>query len=191
MNANRLNIVGKRWIIGLSILVATTFFELGFVHAPQMLNAQDIKNDNAGRVIKKEGITAYIVRDKEKNTIKLTMLIAHNNALTRRIQNMVGRKVLPLIFSVSTVPGQAYYFNPSYLQFEQNGKTWRPDSSALDSLIIILEENGKFGGLVEGGQTHQAVVLLPSWFKINAPILVRYIEKPVSGFQVTQAAKRP
>ncbi len=152
------------------------------------LFSQESKNKSKGRQLKKDGITAYIVRDEERNTIKLTMLIGQNNTLTQRIRKMVGRQVLPLIFSVSTVPGHSYYFNPLFLEFEQNGKTWRPDSSSLDSIIIILEENGKFGGLIKGGQTHQAVVLLPEWFKLDSPIYVRYVEEAKVGMTFTQAS---
>lgn len=150
--------------------------------------AQETSKKPKGRELKKDGITAYIVRDEERNTIKLTMLIGQNSTLTQRIRKMVGREVLPLIFSVSTVPGHSYYFNPLFLEFEQGGRTWRPDSSSLDSVIIILEENGKFGGLIHGGETHQAVVLLPEWFKADEPIFVRYVEDGRMGLRFTEAS---
>ncbi len=155
----------------------------------QSVAAQAEESAQKGIQLKKEGITAYIVRDESLDGIKLTMLIGHNSKLSQRIRKMVGRDVIPLIFSVSTLPGQTTFFNPLALEFIQDGKTWRPDSSALDSAMIMLEEKGKFGGVLEGGQTHQAVLLLPEWFQPNRPIYVRYRELNDANFQLTQSLK--
>ena len=167
--------------------------QLGFSHSnffscwcQPLQTARPLASQKSGRQIKKDGITAYIVRDAETNAISLTMLIAHNSKLAHRIEKMVKRDVLPLTFSVSTLPGSSTYFDPTKLQFEQDGKTWSPDSSALDSVIVILQANGKFGGLIDGGETQQAVILLPNWFNIDAPLFVRYTgEDP--GFHLTKA----
>jgi len=160
---------------------------LAFFAGTQQAFSQTEENAKKGIQLKKEGITAYIVRDESLDGIKLTMLIGHNGKLSQRIRKMVGRDVIPLIFSVSTLPGQTTYFNPLALEFVQDGKSWRPDSSALDSVIIMLEEKGKFGGVLEGGQTHQAVLLLPEWFQVNKPIYIRYREQSDANLQLTQS----
>ncbi len=163
------------------LLVAVSFF-----CAAGLLQAQEKAPVRKGVELKKEGITAYIVRDSSLNTIKLTMLIGHNPTLTRRIQKMVGRKVTPLIFSVSTLPGQSTYFNPVNLRFYQDGREWSPDSAALDSSIIMLEEKGRFGGVLHGGETHQAVILLPGWFNPSKSIIVHYDDRGATPLQLTQ-----
>ena len=160
---------------------------LDFIAGTQQAFSQTEESAKKGIQLKKEGITAYIVRDESLDGIKLTMLIGHNSKLSQRIRKMVGRDVIPLIFSVSTLPGQSTYFTPLALEFVQDGKAWRPDSSALDSVIIMLEEKGKFGGVLEGGQTHQAVLLLPEWFHANKPIYIRYREQNDANLQLTQS----
>lgn len=161
-------------------------FQLSLVLVPAPSNGQAVGEQKSGRQLKKDGITAYIVRDADMNTISLTMLIAHNSKLAHRIEKMVKRDVLPLTFSVSTLPGNSTYFDPTKLQFEQDGKIWNPDSSSLDSVIVILQADGKFGGLLSGGETQQAVILLPNWFNIDAPLFVRYVGTD-PGFHLTKA----
>ena len=169
-----------------SALAALVFALHLFLLVPALTHAQADSEQQSGRRIKKDGITAYIVRDAETNSISLTMLIAHNSKLAHRIEKMVKRDVLPLTFSVSTLPGTSTYFDPTALVFEQEGKTWSPDSSALDSCVVILQARGKFGGLIRGGETQQAVILLPSWFNIDAPLYVRYTGKD-PGYHLTEA----
>jgi len=161
-------------------------FQLFLVLVPAPSNGQAVSEQKSGRQIKKDGITAYIVRDDAMNSISLTMLIAHNSKLAHRIEKMVQRDVLPLTFSISTLPGSSTYFDPTKLQFEQDGKTWSPDSSALDSVVVILQAGGKFGGLIHGGETQQAVILLPDWFNIDAPLAVRYFGAD-NGLRLTKA----
>lgn len=144
------------------------------------------KNVRLGKFLEKDSIVTYIVRDQEKDEINLTMLIAHNSALDARIQKLSGQKLLPIVFSVSTVPHHSYYFNPLALVFEQGGKKWRLDSLTVGSQIIQLEADGKFGGMVHPGEIHQAVILLPEWFRIDEPIYVQYDESVISSLKLTE-----
>ncbi len=133
-----------------------------------------------GQLIQKDGVTAYIVRQDSSKSISLTMLIAHKTTFTQRVQDVLGRKVVPLVFSVSTLPHQAAWFEPSRLSFAQGGKTWQPDSTRLDDAVIFIGEDTRFGGMITSGEIHQAVILLPEWFDVTRPIYVTY-HKPAQA----------
>lgn len=140
-----------------------------------------------GRFLQKDSIITYIVRDREKSEINLTMLIAHNSALESRIDKLTGQGLLPIVFSVSTVPHRSYVFDPTALIFEQHGKEWHLDTLTVEAHTIQLEATGKFGGLVKPGEIHQAVVLLPEWFNIEKPIKVHYDPNREARFKLTEA----
>ncbi|MCA9730808.1 MAG: hypothetical protein H6696_19225 [Deferribacteres bacterium] len=136
--------------------------------------AQSAYTKSVGRLVKKDGVTAYIVRDDMSKALKLTMLIAHKSTFSNRVVKMVGHDVVPLTFSVSPAPNMAIYFDPYKIKFIQNGKSWSADSLEPEKDVIRLSENEPFGGEMKNGDTHQAVFLLPGWFDINAPLYVRY-----------------
>ena len=127
-----------------------------------------------GRLVKKDAVSAYIVRDEMSKSLKLTMLIAHKSSFSKRVVKMVGHSLVPLTFSVSTAPNTTINFVPEKIEFIQNGKTWHADSLQLADVVIRLNENETFGGVIKSGDTQQAVFLLPGWFDINAPLFVRY-----------------
>ncbi|KAA3662153.1 MAG: hypothetical protein DWQ10_03085 [Calditrichaeota bacterium] len=136
--------------------------------------AQSKYTKTTGRLVKKDGVTAYIVRDDMSKALKLTMLVAHKSTFSERVVKMVGHDVVPLTFSVSPAPSTAIYFDPFKIKFIQNGKAWSADSLDPEKDVIRLNENEPFGGTMKNGDTHQAVFLLPGWFDINAPLYVRY-----------------
>ncbi|KAA3620203.1 MAG: hypothetical protein DWQ05_05595 [Calditrichaeota bacterium] len=132
-----------------------------------------------GRLVKKDGVSAYMVRDNMSKSLKLTMLVAHKTSFSKRVVKMLGHDAVPLTFSVSTAPNTAIQFDPKKIQFIQNGKTWHADSLKLEDAVIRLNEGEPFGGLMRNGDTHQAVFILPGWFDIDAPLYVRYDDNQV------------
>ncbi len=151
------------------------------------VNAQSYRTKSKGRLVKKDGVSAYIVRDDMSKALKLTMLVAHKSSFSKRVVKMVGHNVVPLTFSVSTAPNISIDFNPKKIQFTQNGKTWQADSLAFKEAVIQLNADEPFGGLMSSGDTHQAVFLLPGWFDINAPLYVHYDDE-VKHIPVASAA---
>jgi hypothetical protein len=119
-------------------------------------------------------VTSFFVRANDSKRIQLSMLIACKEEFTQAVRALVGEKVTPLLFSVSTLPNRTVYFDPSLLRFEQRGRIWQPstDSAAMD--MLPLEEIEPFGGKLSEGQVQQGVILLPAWFDPQAPITVRY-----------------
>lgn len=119
-------------------------------------------------------ITSFFVRDNDSNRIQLSMLVAYQAELTKAVREIVGQKVTPLVFSVSTLPSRMVSFDPTQLRFEQNGRQWTPMTGPHSPDVMPLEENGVFGGKVADGEVHQGVVLLPAWFNPHRPITLRY-----------------
>ncbi|MDZ7268876.1 MAG: hypothetical protein ONB48_14170 [candidate division KSB1 bacterium] len=124
--------------------------------------------------LRADKVTSFFVRDNDSNRIQLSMLVAYRAELTKAVREIIGQKVTPLVFSVSTLPNRIVSFDPAQLRFEQNGRQWAPTSGPKSAEILPLEENGVFGGKVTDGEVHQGVVLLPSWFDPQRPITLRY-----------------
>ncbi len=143
-----------------------------FFSVSTALLAQDKKAK--GQQVQKDGVTAYIVRDDSSSDISLTMLIAHKTSFTSRVCAVLGKEIVPLVFSVSTLPHKVAWFDPARLRFEQQGKVWQPDSTKLDDAMIFIGDDKRFGGMIASGEIHQAVLLLPDWFDVAAPIFVSY-----------------
>jgi hypothetical protein len=124
--------------------------------------------------IEADKITSFFVRANDSKRIQLSMLVAYKPEFAEAVQQMVGQKVTPLVFSVSTLPNRQVEFNPAKLRFEQRGRAWQPeaDKDVLD--VLPLDENAKFGGLVTDREVHQGVVLLPAWMNPKEPITLHY-----------------
>lgn len=149
------------------------------------LYSQILDSKTKGRPVKKDGVIAYIVRDSMEKSVVLTMLIAHKTSFSQRVEKMVGEPVVPLTFSISSSLNREPIFNPTSLQFVQGNHVWTPDSLDLEESIIRLNEAEPFGGIVKKGQTHQAVVLLPTYFNIDEPLYVNYHHKEFGAPMVT------
>jgi len=119
-------------------------------------------------------ITSFFVRVNDSKRIQLSMLVSYQQEFTHAVRQLLGEKVTPLLFSVSTLPNRQENFDPALLRFEQRGRVWRPNQirQALD--IWPVEAGGPFGGAVTDSQVHQGVILLPEWFEVETPITVRY-----------------
>jgi hypothetical protein len=124
--------------------------------------------------IEADKITSFFVRANDSKRIQLSMLVAYKPEFAEAVQQMVGQKVTPLVFSVSTLPNRRVEFDPAKLRFEQRGRTWQPDVSKDVLDVLPLDENAKFGGLVTDREVHQGVVLLPAWMNPKEPITLRY-----------------
>jgi hypothetical protein len=119
-------------------------------------------------------ITSFFVRANDSKRIQLSMLVVYKAELAVAMQKMYGRKMTPLVFSVSTFPNRNVEFDPEKLRFEQRGRIWHPESSPNAVDILPLDDNAKFGGVVTDGEIHQGIVLLPSWMNPQEPITLRY-----------------
>jgi hypothetical protein len=143
--------------------------------------AENPAADNADRMpittahtIKTDKITSFFVRANDSKRIQLSMIIASKEELTQAVRALLGEKVTPLLFSVSTLPNRTVYFDPSLLRFEQRGRIWQPSKTSAQVEILTLEKGGQFGGTLTDGQVHQGVIFLPPWFDPQAPITLRY-----------------
>lgn len=119
-------------------------------------------------------ITSFFVRDNDSNRIQLSMLVAYKAELAQSVRAIVGQRVTPLVFSISTLPNRIVSFDPAQLRFEQKGRIWKPETGKQSADVMALEENGVFGGKIADGEIHQGVILLPAWFDPQAPITLRY-----------------
>jgi hypothetical protein len=124
--------------------------------------------------IEADKITSFFVRANDSKRIQLSMLVAYKPEFAEAVQQMVGQKVTPLVFSVSTMPNRQVEFDPAKLRFEQRGRTWQPDASQDVLDVLPLDTNAKFGGLVTDREVHQGVVLLPAWMNPKEPITLHY-----------------
>lgn len=124
--------------------------------------------------IEADKITSFFVRANDSKRIQLSMLVAYKPDFAEAVQQMVGQKVTPLVFSVSTLPNRQVEFNPAKLRFEQRGRVWQPEVSQDVLDVLPLDDNAKFGGLVTDREVHQGIVLLPSWMNPQEPITLRY-----------------
>ena len=123
---------------------------------------------------KNDKITSFFVRANDSKRIQLSMLIVHKEEFTQAVRALVGKKVTPLMFSISTLPNRTVYFDPAFLRFEQNGRVWQPRTTRNAIDILPAEEGAEFGGTITESQVQQAVILLPEWFDPQAPITLRY-----------------
>ncbi|MDZ7364153.1 MAG: hypothetical protein ONB46_26095 [candidate division KSB1 bacterium] len=119
-------------------------------------------------------ITSFFVRANDSKRIQLSMLVVYKAELAAAVQKIYGRKVTPLVFSVSTFPNRNVVFDPEKLRFEQSGRIWQPENNERAIEVLPLDDNAKFGGLVNDGEVHQGIVLLPAWMNPKEPITVRY-----------------
>jgi hypothetical protein len=119
-------------------------------------------------------ITPLFIRSTPKGHIDLTMLIAYDQRISNLAKEIMNKAVIPLIFSVSTMPFVNDNFEPTSLVFEQNGKRWSPSNHADTIDMFPIDEDTPFGGPISDTQIHQGVVMLPSWFDINLPIEINY-----------------
>lgn len=143
--------------------------------ADRQTNLGQTKKDvAASQQLVQEQITSIFVRASDSKRIMLSMLVAHQDALTSAVRQLIGEKVTPLVFSVSTLPNRSAVFEVDQLRFEQNGKSWQPQISDQHADTLPLEEDGKFGGHLSDGEIQQGIVLLPSWFSAEEPITVHY-----------------
>lgn len=136
---------------------------------------------NPGRVsiavsqkIKTDKITPIFVRTNDSKRIQLSMLVAYNEDLAQSVRAMIGQKVTPLVFSVSTLPNRTGHFDPTLLRFEQRGHVWQPQAEGNAIDFLPMETGGHFGGPITGSQVHQGVILLPAFFDPQTPITLRY-----------------
>ncbi len=119
-------------------------------------------------------ITSFFVRPNDSKRIQLSMLVVYNEDLAQTVRAMIGQKVTPLVFSVSTLPNRTSHFDPTLLRFEQHGHAWQPQAAGGSINFLPMEEGGKFGGAITENQVHQGVILLPALFDPQTPITLRY-----------------
>lgn len=134
-------------------------------------NTEYLENQDTDRNTK---ITSLFVRSSEKNSIDLTMLIAYNKNITNAAQTITNDKVIPLIFSVSTMPFVEINFDPSFFSFEQNGYRWSPKITDHAFDMFPIGEDNHFGGSLKENDVQQGVILLPGVFDVNKPIKITY-----------------
>lgn len=104
----------------------------------------------------------------------LLMLIAYNKEFTHEVQRILQCSKQPIIFSVSTLPFNESYFDPSLLIFEQNEYRWHPDPSNNGNDIIPIGKNAEFRGPLQDGTILQGVILLPETFNLDQPVTILY-----------------
>jgi hypothetical protein len=124
--------------------------------------------------VEADKITSFFVRANDSKRIQLSMLVAYKTDLAEAVRQLLGEKVTPLVFSVSTLPNRAVVFDPAKLRFEQRGRAWQPATDNQVADIVPLDDNAKFGGVVQDGEVHQGIVLLPAWIDPQQPITLRY-----------------
>ncbi len=118
-------------------------------------------------------INSLFVKDDGSGPTAMIILVAHNDDLTDNVQRITNTKQIPLVFSVSTLPFKEAEFEPYHIEFEQNNKIWQPQIEG-EYEIFPLSSEGKFGGTIHDGEIHQGVVMLPDWFDVHRPIIIRY-----------------
>lgn len=123
----------------------------------------------------KNQINSLFVRHAGNGPMAMIMLIAYDKEVTQAVQEILQSKQTPLIFSVSTLPFAKANFDPSLLQFEQDQHVWRTQSEPNIDVMFPLGKNVKFGGALRDSEIHQGVVLLPDWFDLRRPIIIRYL----------------
>lgn len=119
-------------------------------------------------------ITSLFMKADQEMNVKFTMLIAHSKSITHAIRNILDKDITPIICSVSSLPLESTEFNPTVLQFEQDGRIWSPtaEESAVD--MFALGKDGHFGGTLHDSEIHQGVIFLPGWFNVHKPINIIY-----------------
>lgn len=120
-------------------------------------------------------INSLFIRPEGKHSKTILMLVAYNEEVTKAVRRILQTNETPLIFSVSTLPSTEVFFDPTFLQFEQDDQIWQPNDKPDNYELFPLGKNAKFGGKLNDADIHQGVILLPEWFDINHPITIRYI----------------
>lgn len=118
-------------------------------------------------------ITSFFIRGGEQNRIMLSMRMGHNFELTTMVRQLTGDQVTPVFVAVSTLPDRQGFFDPMLVSFEQNGKIWKPNPTAVEDLLPLTAETA-FGGDVSKGQVHQGVFFAPAWLNPSEPVIVHY-----------------
>ena len=124
--------------------------------------------------IEGDKISSFIVRAEDDHKILLSMLVTIQADLTQTVRALLNENVTPVVFSVSTPPGQTAEFDPGQFQFEQKSRSWRPTSMNGCMDIWALENNCRFGGKILEGEVHQGIILLPEWLDPGKPMILRY-----------------
>ncbi|NIR47384.1 hypothetical protein GWO43_02775 [candidate division KSB1 bacterium] len=124
--------------------------------------------------IRKSQIKSLFIRPEGRESKVLLMLVAYDEGVTNVAQEFLQSNQTPLIFSISTLPFSEVDFEPTSFRFEQNGQIWQPqlDTASLD--LFPLGKETKFGGVLNDGQIHQGIIMLPESFDLDHPITVKY-----------------
>ncbi len=113
------------------------------------------------------------VKSAASNQTELIILVAYGAELVQR-QARVGPPRIPLVLSVSTLPFQEATFDPTLLEFEQDGRRWRPGRDRAD--MQAFPAGSPFGGSIGDGEIHQGLVMLPAEFDAHRAIVIRYLQ---------------
>jgi hypothetical protein len=119
-------------------------------------------------------ITSMFIRSSENREIDLTVLVTYDAHITDMIQRSLNERVIPLIFSVSTMPFVETAFEPNAFIFEQGTKRWSPSEKNPENFVFPLGADEQFGGTLSEQDVHQGVIMLPSGFDVNKPVKITY-----------------
>ncbi len=148
---------------------------VNFKRFPEMLRRVMSSTYTETEINLRNQINSLFVKRVGNGNTALIMLIAHDEAVTRAVQELLESKQTPLVFSVSTLPFARANFDPINLQFEQDEHLWQANSKTLNEVMFPLSKDGRFGGDLKDDDIHQGVVLLPEWFDLTRPITIRYL----------------
>lgn len=116
----------------------------------------------------------YSLFINSNSSASLVLLVSYDRGLASIVQELLGTKHVPLLLSVSTLPQETAYFDLALLEFEQDGRKWRPTCDQDSCDIVLLDERHEFGGSLHGNEIRKAVILLAHSFDITLPIKIRY-----------------
>ncbi len=116
-------------------------------------------------------INSLFVKSDGSTSTTLIILVAYDSSLAHKTEAGFAGQT-PLILSVSTLPFKEARFDPTLVEFEQDGHTWRP---VADGESFPIVKTAPFGGRIRDGQIHQGVVMLPGEFDLSRPLTIRYL----------------
>ncbi|MFQ5706296.1 MAG: hypothetical protein ACE5HO_02545 [bacterium] len=126
--------------------------------------------------VESKQINSLFVRPQKKESVAMLMLVAYDQEIVNSVREITQTKQTALIFSVSTLPYAEVHFEPSFLIFRQEGRSWHAGTKSSHGDVFPLGKNAKFGGLINDSDIHQGVILLPEWFDLSLPLTIQYLD---------------
>lgn len=162
-------------ILGLSYKGSYGKVSVKFRNLPQLVEEVISSNHKGMNFHVSAQINSMFIRSHKGGSPAMIILVAYDDEIVETVQRELQTPKIALLLSASTLPSYEVNLDPSFIQFEQDHRTWHPHSKSNNDYFALFSRT-KFGGIIHEGEIHQGIVMLPEWFDLHRPITIHYLD---------------